>query len=73
MPIIEYECDSIECGFKQEEITAHPIPEFKPCPMCDAGVMKRVMSTFGGYHIKGNNSASVRPKGAGASTKKGKT
>ncbi len=42
------------------------------CPKCEGTELQLEMSMFGGYSIKGNNSASQRPKNAG-SFKKGKS
>lgn len=44
-----------------------------PCPKC-GGAGLRIVSGFGGYGIRGNNTASVRPKTAGyKAPKKSKT
>lgn len=64
-PISEFLCR--DCGHIFEEIRAYD-PENKPinCPH-DCGLKAtRIPSAHGGYHIKGNNGASIRPRGAGA-------
>jgi hypothetical protein len=64
-PIAEYKCINPRCMRHFEEIVKAPIPEKSVCPECHQDAHK-TLSTFGGYAIKGNNSASVRPKRAGS-------
>lgn len=66
MPIKDYLCR--DCGHIQEEINLHP-EENVQCHHCDSGKMESLPSAHGGYHIKGDNSSSVRPKGAGSRSK----
>lgn len=64
MPIAEYRCK--KCGDVKEIIVDSPIPPFVHCDLCstkeDIIVSERIMSSFGGYKINGNNSASITPK-----------
>jgi len=65
MPIYEYSC--LSCGHKFESLMkAYETAGKVICPECKVHNAERVVASFGGYHIKGNNSASVRPKGAGS-------
>lgn len=58
-----FRCTRCECEFEalvgDEEAGA--------CPKCgDSEYVERAATASGGYHIRGDNSASVRPRGAGA-------
>ena len=70
MPIYEYKCKSDRCGIKFESISKPWESKGVKCPKCKVSDCIKVISAPGGYNIKGNNSASVRPKSAG-SFKKG--
>lgn len=67
MPLYEYQCS--DCGHQFEEMlrVTDPTP---PCVQCGSIRTGKLPNSFGGYHINGNNSASVRPKGAGSKVKK---
>lgn len=65
MPIYEYLCS--KCAYIFEEFVGHNDPEaHAECPHCEAPTATRLPSAIGAYHIRGNNSASVRPRQAGA-------
>jgi putative FmdB family regulatory protein len=63
MPIYEFECSKCEDRFDSYE---PPETTVAACPSCNLPTGSRVPSTFGGYQINGDNSASQRPKGAGS-------
>lgn len=64
MPIYDFECP--ECGEEQEVLAKHDAEV-----VCKCGAeMKKLIRPFGAYYIKGDNSASVRPKTAGYRTVK---
>jgi putative FmdB family regulatory protein len=67
MPIFDYQCTA--CPERIELFRRHSDAPTIGCQKCGADMTKSV-SSIGGYSIKGNNSASVRPKSAG-SFKKG--
>lgn len=66
MPIFEFECPR---GHVTESLESGATSVIA-CPACadNTAAMKRI-TAHGGYHIKGNNSASTRPKGAGSKSK----
>lgn len=69
MPLYEYVCQ--DCEMYWEEVRKiKDRDETLPCPACQSDRVKRRVTSPGGYHIHGNNSASVRPKGAGYKNKK---
>jgi putative FmdB family regulatory protein len=60
-PIKEFICR--DCGHIQEEYTSHSDPDFSPeCSHCESQKMAYLPSAFGSYRIKGDNSASTKPK-----------
>jgi putative FmdB family regulatory protein len=61
MPIYDFRC--VDC-LKTFESLMKPWEPVQ-CPHCRSQAVDRLPSTFGGYQIKGDNSASQRPKGAG--------
>lgn len=69
MPIYVYKCPG--CGKEEElylRINEEPMPEDLICTnnQCDEPkLMEKVITAHKGYSINGDNSASVRPKGAG--------
>ena len=64
MPLYEYVCS--ECEMYWEEMKkVKDRDNATPCPVCESDKVKRKVSSFGGYNIHGNNSASVRPRNAG--------
>ncbi len=67
MPLYEYLCR--ECGHQFEAIVYSPDEEVC-CPHCERSKVERLVSTYGGYQMRGNNSASTRPKNAGSWRKK---
>lgn len=62
MPLFEYLCDS--CGHQFEELLKSRRSTY-PCPHCEASA-EILPSGHGGYAIKGDNSASEKPKQAGS-------
>lgn len=65
MPLKQFKC--IDCEHEYEDLI---MAEYKSqCPECQSLKVKQIPSSFGGYKITGNNSASTRPKGAGSRTK----
>lgn len=62
MPIFSFHCAHCD---KQHDAIVDRDTEKHECPDCGDAASK-VPSTFGGYSIRGNNSASVRPKQAGS-------
>ena len=62
MPLYDFEC--IKCNNKFEELCRYD--DLISCPNCGTQIKDRAISAFGGYKIKGNNSASVTPKGSGS-------
>ena len=65
MPIFDLKCTS--CDHEFESLCSSE--KLTPCPVCGAPT-EQAISTFGGYTISGNNSASTRPKGAGSRREK---
>lgn len=63
MPLKDCLCRS--CGHIWEEIIK-AWDETPNCPHCESTKVEKLVSAAGGYHIKGNNSASHRPKSAGS-------
>ncbi len=61
MPMYDFKC--IDCEHTFEKICG--LDDIPACPECTSEAVVKVLSGFGGYSIKGNNSASARPKGAG--------
>lgn len=67
MPIRDFICE--ECGHQFEEIVG--FYDDVKCPHCESGGNPKALpSAPGSYRIKGDNSASTRPKGG--AFKKGK-
>lgn len=66
MPLKEIQCG--DCGHVWETILGIGEPP-EPCVHCESTRVVTLPSSFGGYKIKGDNSASVRPKGAGSRAK----
>jgi putative FmdB family regulatory protein len=62
MPLYEYLCDS--CGHQFEEFL-NSRDKYRECPHCESSA-EVLPALHGGYRIKGDNSASVRPKQAGS-------
>lgn len=67
MPIYQFKC--LKCENDFDEIVALVDIDKTKCPKCGCPEVDRVIHSIGGYHIKGDNSASVRPKGAGSKKK----
>lgn len=59
MPIIEFQCDTT-AEHKFERIVSWDTKGMV-CPTCGGGATK-VPSALSNYYIRGNNSASTRPK-----------
>jgi putative FmdB family regulatory protein len=69
MPIFELECQ--DCKHKFESLMKDKDEiEHAECPKCESMDLQFCFSLFGGYSIKGDNSASVRPKRAGSFKRK---
>lgn len=66
MPMYDFKCDKCAAEIASLEKVG---TENIACPVCKSE-MHRTPSTFGGYYISGDNSASQRPKTAGS--RKGK-
>lgn len=66
MPIYEYRC--LKCDREFESIQrVDERDNGVECPSClTAETVERVITKHSGYYINGDNSASVRPKGAGS-------
>jgi putative FmdB family regulatory protein len=60
-PIYTFECGHCGAIFDSLSKPYEPVA----CRECHAQGAERVITGFGGYVIKGDNSASQRPKGAG--------
>jgi putative FmdB family regulatory protein len=67
LPIHIYKC--LKCENEFEELVLSVDEGAPTCPECQSPECDRIPNTFGGYGIRGNNSASVRPKGAGSRIK----
>lgn len=65
MPLYDYRCRSCEVNFESVSKPYEPVR----CPECGTLGAERMVTSFGGYEIKGDNSSSVRPKGAGSRTR----
>jgi putative FmdB family regulatory protein len=59
MPIYDFECK--DCGDKFEALVTVSAPVI--CPRCGGDKAAKTVSTHSVYYIKGDNSASTRPKG----------
>jgi putative FmdB family regulatory protein len=68
-PIRDFEC--VRCHHRWDELIRKPeeLSEVK-CPTCGSGELQLRLSMPGGYSIKGDNSASVRPAQAGSFKRK---
>ena len=65
MPLYDFKCE--QCGHEYEGLIVPAKKDQKQqCPKCQGHHAVRQLSSHGGYHISGNNSASQRPKGAGS-------
>lgn len=64
MPIFNYKCKSCEKQFECLVLKADEAPD--PCPDCGGSDVEKTLTSHGGYHIHGNNSASERPRRAGS-------
>lgn len=66
-PIFEVQCADALCGHVFEVIAKNKETLAEDaCPQCGYSQLQLLLTSPGGYHIKGNNSASERPKGAGS-------
>jgi putative FmdB family regulatory protein len=68
MPLKDVLCR--DCGHIWEELLKS-WEDSPDCPHCESKKTEKLISAPGGYSIKGNNSASVRPAGAGSFKKAG--
>jgi putative FmdB family regulatory protein len=64
MPLIEFECQ--ECGAVFDSIISRKEDEKVECPKCSSSLVKEQLSAPSNYYIKGNNSASTRPRTGGS-------
>jgi len=65
MPLFDFKCNNENCELLFE-VFIKTGGEVITCPACGTDDCVKQMNTYGGYHIKGNNSASQRPKQAGS-------
>lgn len=63
MPLRDYICK--ECGHEFEEFLGS-FEDPEGCRHCESSNIERLPSAPGGYHIKGTNAGSTRPKNAGS-------
>lgn len=63
MPLKDACC--LDCGHRWEALLKTK-DDAVACPSCSSTQVQYELGLFGGYSIKGNNSASVRPKQAGS-------
>lgn len=61
MPLFDFECSNEKCDERIEIFFRSKEHEAPSCQKCGSE-MKKQLSLFGAYAIKGNNSASVTPK-----------
>jgi putative FmdB family regulatory protein len=67
MPIFEVQCGDALCAHVFEVIAkSKEALASDSCPQCGYEKLEHLLTSPGGYHIKGNNTASQRPKGAGS-------
>lgn len=59
MPLYDYLCR--ECGHQFETVVYDP-DEQVCCPHCEKSKVERLVSHWGGYAIKGDNSGSTKRK-----------
>jgi putative FmdB family regulatory protein len=59
MPLFDFKCKS--CGHEFEAIQKNDA-ETILCPSCNTWFCEKLLSKVGTYFIKGDNSASTRPK-----------
>lgn len=64
-PLYEVECLYCKKAFETLAKNKDELVDQK-CAYCGRNGLQMVLAGFGGYHITGNNSASVRPKRAGS-------
>lgn len=62
MPYYSFTCK--KCEHVYTELCK--MGESAPCPECKSEDVKKNITAAGGYFMKGDNSASVRPKRAGS-------
>lgn len=65
MPLFDFKCNNENCGLLFEGFIRTG-DEVTMCPNCGSDDCVKQMPAYGGYHIKGNNGASQRPKQAGS-------
>lgn len=73
MPIYEFQCNS--CGHIFEKIVGRHdrnTEDLAECPHCNTQTGRYLPSAHGGYSIRGDNSASVRPRNASRLVKREK-
>jgi hypothetical protein len=68
MPLKDWTC--LQCGLESEDVIVRSKDDEK-CPGCGSDQIQLKLSMHGGYYIRGNNSASERPRQAGSFKKKG--
>jgi len=64
MPLYDYKCKS--CQEVTQSVMATWNDKLILCPKCGKSEAERMFPAPGGYSIKGDNSASVKPKRSGS-------
>ena len=66
MPLHDFEC--VHCGLVMEGVLIRGEADLNEldCAKCGSTELQKLMSAHGGYAIRGNNSASQRPRNAGS-------
>jgi putative FmdB family regulatory protein len=64
MPIYNYQCQ--KCNSHFEAVRSLHDTSAQPCNKCKNGDAIKFPCAIGGYKIKGNNSASTRPRRSGS-------
>lgn len=64
MPLHDFICTDCAHQFEEFFRPGEPVPNKTTCAHCDTNTAERLPSAHGGYAIRGNNSASVTPKGS---------
>ena len=62
-PLYEYYCKKCDTVLELYHKVSHLE---KRCPKCEELGLQKLITPFGGYNIKGNNSGSTKPKGSGS-------
>lgn len=70
MPLYDYKCKSEKCGRITQSVMATWDNKLILCPVCGRAEAERQFPAPGGYSIKGDNSASQKPKHSGSFRRK---